>query len=176
VRIREEMSRFSYIGGAIVRSDLLLAYPAAAFDRLRGEEPGSDACITHAILAGSGEAVLAARGVGRRFVTLRHTGLTTWVRAAVLAAFDGEERPAATPLALTPSFVSRGGTETVLDAPGDILLVPFEAPLEVLVSGLLAVIGSFEAHLLSADARTPTPRATVRLSGSGVAVLCPKLR
>lgn len=173
VEIRGEVARFLYVAGAVVRADAALAYPAESFRHFRSEEPGADACIAHAVLEGDGELVVGGRGGDRLLVRIGHAGVRAWVRTSTLLAFDGEEHPPAVPLAA--GYVARGGATTLLEAPGPVLVHPFEAPIEVPLAGVLAIVGGFEATPLPVDAKTPTPRKTLRLEGAGTVVFCARL-
>jgi hypothetical protein len=173
VEIREEVARFRFVAGAVVRADAALAYPSESFRHFRSEEPGADACIAHAVLAGDGELIVGGRGGERRLVRIGHTGVRAWVRASTLLAFDGEEHPPVVPLAA--GYVARGGATTLLEAPGPVLVHPFETPMEVALAGVLAIVGCFEATALPVDAKTPTPRKTLRLEGAGTVVFCARL-
>lgn len=173
VDLRDEVARFPYVAGAVVRADAVLGYPAEAFRHFRSEEPGADACIVHAVLEGDGELIVGGRGGDRRLVRIRHPGVRAWVRSSTLLAFDGEEHPPAVPLAA--GYVARGGATTLLEAPGPVLVHPFETPIEVPLAGVLAIVGCFEATALANDAKTPTPRKTLRLEGAGTVVFCARL-
>jgi hypothetical protein len=117
--------------------------------------------------------IVGGRGGERRLVRIGHTGVRAWVRASTLLAFDGEEHPPVVPLAA--GYVARGGATTLLEAPGPVLVHPFETPMEVPLAGVLAIVGCFEATALPVDAKTPTPRKTLRLEGAGTVVFCARL-